>query len=517
MPEVSVAALLDAAVEAIGGEARPGQTRMAQAVGAALDGGRHLLVQAGTGTGKSLAYLVPALVHAVRREERVVVATATLVLQRQIMEHDLPLARRAVGAALDREPKTALLKGRRNYVCRLKLDGAYGEDEDEALMGRAEAYRGTGSSFAAELGRLTAWARETETGDRDDVPGGVSGRAWNHVSVSAAQCLGAKCPLVGTCFAERAKALAMTADLVVTNHAMLAIQARLGAAADPESDAARAASVLPDHAALVIDEAHQLTESVTSALTGVLTPALVRHAAAQARRTAGKAAPLAEAGASLDRGADALEAAIDAAAPPGGVVRLDRGLPEAVGVAVTEVRAAARAAFSAVGGLKDADAAPKKAARAAFEELVELSDRLGQSGEGDGGGATQGWDGGDGIGREDVVWLSRNALGDGALSAAPLDVARDIGAGLMDQACAVMTSATLALGGQMEPAARAAGLAPGEWDGLDVGSPFDYGRQGIMYIAADLPAPGRGTDHRAAQQERLRELIEASGGGALGL
>jgi ATP-dependent DNA helicase DinG len=117
----------------------------------------------------------------------------------------------------------------------------------------------------------------------------------------------------------------------------------------------------------------------------------------------------------------------------------------------------------------------------------------------------------------DVVWLARGASGEPSVSAAPLDVAGPIAAGLLGRATAVLTSATLTLGGRMEPAAAAVGLEVGEWDGIDVGSPFDYGRQGILYVAADLPQPGRDTAHRAAQQERLRTLVEASGGGALGL
>jgi len=175
--------LLARAVTALGGSSRAGQEEMARAVEHALGQGEHLLVQAGTGTGKSLAYLVPAAAHAVRAGERVIVSTATLALQRQIVARDLPLVVEALADALPRPPKVALLKGWHNYVCRHKLTGGYPVDEPAGLF---EAPRGedhpAGAGDRSSLGeavlRARAGAEETATGDRDElVPGGPD-RAW---------------------------------------------------------------------------------------------------------------------------------------------------------------------------------------------------------------------------------------------------------------------------------------------------------------------------------------------------
>ncbi|MDR2566201.1 MAG: ATP-dependent DNA helicase [Bifidobacteriaceae bacterium] len=473
------AELLAAAVEKLGGQRRAGQEKMAEAVAVAFQTERHLLVQAGTGTGKSLAYLIPALAFAVREEKCAVVATATLALQRQIVERDLPLATAALAGELGREPVAALLKGRQNYVCKHKLEGGYADAEEDLFeaTGVPEAgWRGalTGSALAEEVARLQRWARQTDTGDRDGFPGGASPRAWRQVSVSGAQCIGQKCPVYEACFAEAARAAAGQADLVVTNHAMLAIDASV-------------TPVLPEFDVLVIDEAHNLTRSLTSARTAELTAVQVAGAA---RRLDG----LGVEAAALRKAADEFEAALDAAREG----RLREGLGPTLAGAVAGVRAAARTALTEVANLADAPATAKQLTSAALQELEETAHRL-EAGGGD------------------VHWVERPANGPVALKAAPLQVAADLRATVLDRATAVLTSATLALGGSLEPAADAAGLAPGEWDGLDVGSPFDYRRQAILYLAGDLPEPGRDDSHREAQHRRLRELLEASKGGALGL
>src|SRR5579859_1856238 len=257
--------LLDAAVEALGGHTRPGQIQMAQAVAAALDDRVHLLVQAGTGTGKSLAYLVPALAH----HKRVIVATATLALQRQLVAVDLPRLAEALKPLIGREPAFALLKGRNNYVCLNKVDGGQAEDEGMDSLFEPSAM----GKLAQEVLRVREWVEETESGDRDDLSPGVSDRAWGQVSVSARECLGSKCPFVEDCFAEHAKELARSADVVVTNHALLAI-----AAMDDD------VQVLPEHDAVIVDEAHELVNRVTSAATGELTKSAVERAHTRADR-----------------------------------------------------------------------------------------------------------------------------------------------------------------------------------------------------------------------------------------
>ena len=267
----SVRELLAAAVAAVGGSERPGQVRMAEAVAAAMRDGSHLLVQAGTGTGKSLAYLVPALLHG----ERVVVATATIALQNQVVDRDLPGLIDAVEPLLGRRPAYAILKGRSNYLCRNRV---YGGMPDDAADGEDALFDPSPSTqLGRDVVRLRSWADETETGDRDEVDPGVSDRAWRQVSVTARECLGAnKCPYGAECYAELARSRAGEAEVVVTNHALLAI------------DALEGFPVLPEHDVVVVDEGHELVDRVTGVATDELTPTAVERAAARARPHGGR-------------------------------------------------------------------------------------------------------------------------------------------------------------------------------------------------------------------------------------
>ncbi|HXV93547.1 MAG TPA: DEAD/DEAH box helicase, partial [Pseudonocardia sp.] len=210
-----VAELLEAAVTAVGGRRREGQDAMAQAVRRALATGEHLAVQAGTGTGKSLAYLVPAIRHAVAKDTTVVVSTATIALQRQLVDRDLPRVAKALAPLLGRAPTFAILKGRRNYLClhRLHGDGADSVDPADELFDPFAV-----SALGRQIRRIHEWASDTGTGDRDELVPGVPESAWRQVSVSARECLGAsRCPVGEDCFAERARAEAGRADVVVTN------------------------------------------------------------------------------------------------------------------------------------------------------------------------------------------------------------------------------------------------------------------------------------------------------------
>ena len=243
-----LAALLAAAVAGIGGAERPGQVTMAQAVRRAIETGEHLAVQAGTGTGKSLAYLVPAARHAVAEHATVVVSTATIALQRQLIDRDLPRLAAAIAPMLGREPVFAILKGRRNYLCLQRLRGGPADDQGEGLFDPAAV-----SAVGRQVQRLHEWAATTTTGDRDELVPGVSEQAWRQVSVSARECVGAqRCPFGTQCYAEQARDDAGRADIVVTNHALLAI------------DALEDFEVFPEHDVVIIDEAHDLTDRVTS-------------------------------------------------------------------------------------------------------------------------------------------------------------------------------------------------------------------------------------------------------------
>jgi ATP-dependent DNA helicase DinG len=508
----AVGALLAAAVDGIGGTKRSGQVAMALAVERSIATGEHLAVQAGTGTGKSLAYLVPAAAHAVSTGSCVVVATATIALQRQLIDRDLPLLAAALEPLLGRAPTFAILKGRRNYVCRYRLEGGAPEDPGDTLFDP-----GATSRVGQQVRRLHEWAAGTGTGDRDELVPGVEDRAWRQVSVSARECVGAqRCPNGSQCFAERSREAAGLVDIVVTNHALLAI------------DAVEDYPLLPDHDVVVIDEAHDLVDRVTSVASRELSgPAAEAAARRSARLVSGDALDrLREAGEALGRVLDQT--------PEG---RIDV-LEEALAASLASVRDAAHACASEVrasskeGGEDPERLATGRVALAALDEMWESAGRI-LAAFGD-----------DVAARPDVVWMDRPAGDEGrrapTMRIAPLYVGGLLAERIFRRRTVVLTSATLALGGSFEPLARQWGLpaagtedggragqdGPGDeggsghgslaWSGQDVGSPFDHPRSAILYVARHLPAPGR-DGLPASYLTELRELIEAAGGRTLGL
>jgi ATP-dependent DNA helicase DinG len=504
--------VLGAAVANLAGEDRPGQLEMARAVHSALESGQHLLVQAGTGTGKSLGYLVPAILH----EARVVVATATLALQHQLVERDIPALLDAAVDVMGSRPPYAVLKGRSNYACLHRIrDGV--PDDQGALIEVPEAGMG------ADVLRLRRWAEEESKssgpGDRDSAPAHTD-RLWQQVSVSHRECLGAaRCPYGVECFAERARDRANAASLVVTNHSLLAI------------DAIEGVPMIPEYDVVVVDEAHELAARVTQAATDELSVGAVERTARRARSFLpnGEAERVSDA-------ADALRDAMDAV-PPG---RLD-SLPDSLADALELLRSATRAAFSAFA--KDSSEggvdAARQQARGMVDEIRKVVERLALHDE------------------ADVTWLAERerSRGGSSLHVAPLQVWGPLRHRLLAQKTVVFTSATLKLGGDFTAIATALGLRPSErtdhsqdtptdlsseaavapeatgdesdeagdetpdvlpWRGIDVGSPFDYRAQSILYVARQLPTPGRdgiGT----AQIEEIRSLVEAADGRTLGL
>ncbi len=482
---------LDLAVTRLGGSTRQGQREMVRRVSAAVADSHHLLVQAGTGTGKSLGYLVPTMMHAVTAGERVVVSTATLALQRQILTKDAPLAADAVEQVTGLRPELRLLKGWQNYLCRHRVGGGYPEDEADTLFSASQATtRRVGSAATTGVGeqvvRLREWAGQTSTGDRDDLVPGVSDRAWAQVSVSRAECLGSSCPLVDECFPQLARAAAAEADVVVTNHAMLGV----AASGNP--------NVLPEHSVLVVDEAHELADRVRAQGTVALSAAAVARVAATARAQAGVlVADLEEAGQHLQLAlADLPDGRLAEGVPPG--LRAALAALDAAGRQVlTDTREAAKAKGAA-------EAGGVALARTAVADLVEAVERMTSDSVDT---------------RRDVAWVERPRMGaePPRLTLAPVDVAGSVADTLLADRAAVLTSATLSLGGSFEPMARALGLtlADEPWEGLDVGTPFDYARQGILYTPTHLPRPGSGISEAALDE--VLALTEASRGGMLGL
>jgi ATP-dependent DNA helicase DinG len=474
----------------LGGSERSGQIEMAEAVAHAFETGEHLAVQAGTGTGKSLAYLVPAIARAVATDEPVVVSTATIALQRQLVDRDLPRLADSLTGALPRRPEFALLKGRGNYLCLNKIhNGSATEPEDRPQEELFEPM--AASALGRDVQRLIAWSSTTDSGDRDDLTPGVPDRSWSQVSVSARECIGmARCPFGTDCFAEKARDKAGHADVVVTNHALLAI------------DAMTDAAVLPEHELLVVDEAHELVDRVT----GVATAELSATSMGVAHRRVGRLIDP-----ELVQRLEAATATLSSAlhdATPGRIDVLD----DEMTTYLTALRDAASRARSAI------DTAPSdpQAASARAEAVTALSD-IGDT-------ATR-------IlsafvpaipDRTDVVWLDHeDNRGNirAVLRVAPLSVSGLLRSRLFEHSTAVLTSATLTIGGTFEAMASAWGLADEEvkWRGLEVGSPFEHAKSGILYVAAHLPPPGRDGTGSAEQLGEIEGLITAAGGRTLGL
>lgn len=478
----STADLLAAAVDALGGARRPGQVKMAEAVTAALDSERHLAVQAGTGTGKSLAYLVPAIRHAQASGTTVVVSTATIALQRQLVDRDLPRLADALEPLLPQRPTFAIQKGRNNYVClhKLMLDDAPSEslieEEDLSWLGK-------------HVKRVAEWAQDTETGDRDDLVPGVPDMAWRQVSVTSNECLGAaRCPHGEECFAEIARERTKDVDVVVTNHALLAI------------DALADVAVLPEHDAVIIDEAHELDGRITS----VATSEISARALAMAARRADK---LGSARETLEDVIDDFTAAIDLEAP---------GRWETISEPARGAFAALRdALWKTRTGIADAPPGESENDPERFAERANLKNHLEDLHD-----AVvrilEVFDEPDPAKHHDVVWLTRSERYGDSVSVAPLSVAGLLHEKLFGEHTVVLTSATLTVGGNFNAMAASWGLSKGSWDGLDAGTPFDPAKAGILYTAKHLPTPGR--DGLSAETlNEIEELITAAGGRTLGL
>jgi ATP-dependent DNA helicase DinG len=473
---------------------------MAEAVANALSDRHHLLVQAGTGTGKSLAYLVPALVHG----KKVLVATATLALQRQLVERDLPKIKAALDKELKRDISFAIYKGVGNYICLQKMNNAPNDPEAQAVL--------EVSTLEGDAKRLRAWAQSPNaTGDRDDAPD-VDRRVWSANSVSGRECMGAdECPSGSKCFAALAKAKAQTADIVVTNHTLLAIEI------------VDSHPILPERDAIVLDEAHEFMDRTTQAVTEEITAARVSRAANMARKhMPGKA------GEALFKASEKFAKAIgeyadDLKADPTRAGRLDK-LPsvlEAPLRAVKEGVAAVTALISADAQIIDPNSMAERArVKGALNEISQTATKLLKPGH------------------THVLWFEPTYS---TLYLAPLAVSDVLRGNLLTQTPVIATSATLTVGKSFDAIAKNIGFViggkneaedeveededsfkkkgsmdPANLQILDVGSPFDFANQGMLYLPKDLPEPGRDGPSKEALTE-LGELIQAAGGRTLAL
>lgn len=479
--------LLDTAVEALGGARRDGQMKMANAVTRALESERHLAVQAGTGTGKSLAYLVPAIRHAQNSGHTVIVSTATLALQRQLVERDLPRLADALEAVMEVKPTFAIMKGRSNYLCMNKVARAEELAAEDALMEEQEVSR-----MGRHIQRIYKWADETESGDRDDLDPGVPDLAWRQVSVTSAECLGAsRCPHGEECFAEAARRKAADVNIVVTNHALLAI------------DAVSDINILPEHEVVIIDEAHELDGRITSVSTAEITGRAIKMAANRAKSLGVQGKDQ-----RLSQMADEFVMLLGEF-PPGRWIDMPDNAKQQLTALGDTLRDCKEAIARAPEGEQANDPETFAERQNLANHLVTMSEAVAR--------ILDVFATGDPSAQEDVVWVERDerSMID-TLAVAPLSIAGMLHEKLFGEQTVVLTSATLALGGRFDAMAAQWGMPKGTWDSLDAGTPFNPAEKGILYVAKHLPQPGR--DGLATETlEEMRELIMAAGGRTLGL
>ncbi|MEY2583234.1 MAG: ATP-dependent helicase DinG [Ilumatobacteraceae bacterium] len=458
-----LAALAQVTASLPAAEERPGQQQMASAVSEAIDAGKHLIVQAGTGTGKTMGYLVPAVLAG----KRIVVATATKALQDQLAAKDLPFLESHLGKPFD----WAVLKGRSNYICMQRVR----ELQSTAGQGQLEI-----EEFAAttkvEVKRLCEWSGDTKTGDQADLSWSPSDRSWQAVSVGSDECPGGtKCPMGTVCFAELARARASVADVVVVNLHLYGLNVASGN------------MLLPEHDVVVIDEAHQLEDIMSDTVGVQIGPGRFTNLAAVVRRVIddpGVVGGLAESA-----------PAIREALRPFAGQRLTTPFPDLVQDALIEARGRIDTAQSALRAINtdvpEAQQRKMRAQQVATRVQEQIDIALGK--------------------HEGYVAFVSGSPDNARLEIAPLDVGPVLASGIWAKRTAILTSATL-------PAtlAHRVGLADGSYSQIDVGSPFDYGANALLYCALHLPDP-RSAQFAAAVHDELAALITAAGGRTLAL
>jgi ATP-dependent DNA helicase DinG len=448
---------------------RPEQAAMAEHVAAAFDAHETLIIEAGTGTGKTFAYLVPALVSG----RRVILSTGTRALQDQLYHRDLP----AVCGALGRPVRVALLKGRANYLCRHRLE-----------LAEQQAYsRGLRREVALALPKLRAWSNLTKRGDVAEFPGlGESDPVWPWVTSTRENCLGAECPVYEDCFVLGARREAQAADIVVVNHHLLM--------ADLVLKEEGFGDLLPGADAIIIDEAHQLPDIAAQFLGYSVS---TRQLSAISRDVAGELLLAQQMGTSVDAALTGLDAQVAAviASAAGSEVRLEHSQwPEQLIEALNGLAARASELDEALGPLAGEGHGAFTRLRERLEDSATRLHAL----------TAEDAEGG-------VRWAETSAR-NVSCHFAPVDVASQLAGLLEAQSSAwVLTSATLAVGEDFSHYKRRSGLARAR--SVRFESPFDFANQALLYLPKGLGDPGAPGHTRAVVQAAL-PVLEASGGRA---
>ncbi|RKG60163.1 ATP-dependent DNA helicase [Corallococcus sp. CA054B] len=461
-------------------EHRPEQLQMARAVERAFSEGSYLLAEAGTGTGKTLAYLVPALLSG----RKVVVSTATKTLQDQVFFKDLPLLSEKLGLRFE----AAYLKGRGNYLCLHRYDSF---EKDPQFISKEEA---------KQWPLLKKWVTQTETGDRAELDLPESFAAWSRLSTTSETCLGSRCSQYETCFVTRMRKRAEVADLLVVNHHLFFADLAL------RSSGKRTEGVLPFYDAVIFDEAHALEDAASShfgcSVSNYRLEELSRDAVAALPAKDERHATLSALAQRVRSHADALFLQAPRALGLSSQESTVALRPETMGKlsgALEQVREGLAALASFAGSEREPELA---AIHRRAEEMAEQLTFLEKSESAD-----------------HVYWAE--ARGKGLfLRANPIDVAKELRDrlyGALDTV--VFTSATLAADSRFDFFARRMGMYDDEGQPvtrvrtLAVPSPFDFPRQSALYLPTHLPDPSAPGFIEAAAEEII-QLCEVTGGRA---
>lgn len=445
-------------------EDRPGQREMAKQVADAIESGGHVVVQAGTGTGKSLAYLVPAITSG----KRVTVVTATKALQDQLATKDLPFLAKAL-ADVTAEPLTfAVVKGRSNYLCMQRLNEVSAANQQQLDLD------GVSAIAREQVKRLSEWANETKTGDAAELTWTPAASTWRAVSVGSDECPGAnRCPQGPVCFAEHARQRAAEADITVVNTHLYGL------------DVGSGGMILPEHDAVVFDEAHVLEDIMSDTVGVQITPARFTAVSATVRRILDDR--------STTDALDSLSSSLDVALAPHANARLSMPLPDQIETLLADARLRLGDVITAMKGiqtpLEDAKQRRLRAEQVTTRLIGAVDRALGAS-------------------EHDVVFVS-GSRDSPRLEVAPLDVGPTLQKEVWSKRTAILTSATI-------PASLPRRVGLGDTDVRDVGSPFDYEQHALLYCAMHLPDP-RSDKYREALHDELEALIEAAGGRTLAL
>ena len=505
--------VLSAHIARVGGESRPQQEEMVRLVSQTFTKSNcSSLIQAGTGTGKSLAYLFPSNLSG----NRTVVATATNQLSEQLYKQDLPEVADTIEIATKKKISYALLKGRNNYACLAKINSLKNLEEEATMFSDADygGYDENGLSSdkikqakedAKLVGELVKWADQTNTGDRSDaIP--VVDRVWKQVSVSSSECPGASnCPFGNICFTEIARKKAKAADIVITNHALLAQEASQVLDSPEESEGKP--SVFGEYQNLVVDEAHDFADSLSGASTSEINPKEINKFITKSAQYLHLAE---EADSSItDRTKAALDLFIEelnnvesnksfSIMPEDLVFSIKALLNNIIMIQSILSKESAKANKSGNSGkainIEILSNVSIDIATALADALLDRTDR--------------------------VRWVERR--GDDKknplLKVAPLEVGEQYQK-ITSGKKVLLTSATLNVAGDFTPIRNVLGIKKDEI-AIDVGSPFDYPKLGMLYIPdSSFPEPvGKDREaHTAAVLEEIYDLVHASGGRTLAL